>query len=699
MLDNKFKVEIIEDSIVVVNQTSYMFENCRIICINEFSEVIVDQNFELNSNDSKKIKSSSNLSQVFRCEIFNHEKNIYKKDFNKTCIIISSKEDEERISNNFICNFKKHSNFDIIKYTINYKSTFKECSNYEINSETPLNIFEICKLSTELNYSKFIYMDKNLLIRNTSFLEFYSEGTLPKFTTTNEYELGPLVSNHFLIEDISSNISTDVIFFNKNHFSIFDELSQMLEDIEIKKLSKFEPVNENIIVTAFSYKKKIKIERCKLIEEIKDKKELQEYFYSNNNHMITSLLKVDNDITKTYCYDFLKDKDFSSKLIDFYQNINQKENRKNEITRITSHCVGGPFVEVNADSTRKFEITFTNEKGEVIYQTITAGNMWTKLNKKYYQDYSVTIKEDSQIIFHEKSTLKNKRVYISLESSSLGDSIAWFPYVEEFRKKHDCELIVSTFNNDLFEKNYPSLKFIKPGEVAHNLAAMYSIGWFYEDDNINYDKCPKDFRNQPLQKTASDILGLDFTEIRPILDFQQKEKRKKVGIAIHGTAQSKYWNNTTGWQEVTDYLISLGYEVVIYSKEGDGYMGNSHPKGANKFPAGSLKDLMSDMSSCEFFIGIGSGLSWLAWAINLPIVLISGFSHDYTETISNTWRVINKNVCTGCFNTHKLDPGDWNWCPVNKGTNKQFECTKSITGDMVISEIDKLIYQLHPKYA
>jgi hypothetical protein len=38
-----------------------------------------------------------------------------------------------------------------------------------------------------------------------------------------------------------------------------------------------------------------------------------------------------------------------------------------------------------------------------------------------------------------------------------------------------------------------------------------------------------------------------------------------------------------------------------------------------------------------------------------------------------------------------LDAGDWNWCPINKGGNKQFECTKTITSNMVIHEINKII--------
>jgi hypothetical protein len=51
-------------------------------------------------------------------------------------------------------------------------------------------------------------------------------------------------------------------------------------------------------------------------------------------------------------------------------------------------------------------------------------------------------------------------------------------------------------------------------------------------------------------------------------------------------------------------------------------------------------------------------------------------------------RVFKGGGCTGCVNRYRLDPGDWNWCPDNKGTAKQFECSRVITGDYVIKQIE-----------
>ena len=122
-------------------------------------------------------------------------------------------------------------------------------------------------------------------------------------------------------------------------------------------------------------------------------------------------------------------------------------------------------------------------------------------------------------------------------------------------------------------------------------------------------------------------------------------------------------------------------------------MNKFHPKGITKFEAGSIERLIEDMASCEFFVGLGSGLSWLAWSLKLPVVLISGFSEEYSETTLNTYRVINKDVCNGCFNKHRLNASDWNWCPEHQETERQFECTKKITSLMVIEQINQILSQ------
>jgi autotransporter strand-loop-strand O-heptosyltransferase len=421
-------------------------------------------------------------------------------------------------------------------------------------------------------------------------------------------------------------------------------------------------------------------------------------------------------------YKILPDDTFGEDLLNFYNavtNINITQNKP--LTKdytFVRHYVTQPYFEIQGTTENKLNIKYYDDKNEISYQNELPINSWVKLNKEYFIKWRTTVEENGEIIYDETLNLKDKRVYISfgskslgdtmawvpycevfrkkhgckLGSKSLGDTMAWVPYCEVFRKKHGCKLIVSTFLNSLFKDQYPEIEFVEPGDTVPNIHAQYRLGWHYTSEGV-YDnnKHPFDFKKMPLQKTATDILGLDYKEVRPLLKLPNTPKKKKVGIGFHSTAQSKYWNNPDGWQAVVDHLNNLGYECMIYSKEGDGYMGNHYPKGVKIYKGGNLQEIIDDLSSCEFFIGLGSGLSWLAWACKLPVVLISGFSEKWAETTLDTYRVINESVCHGCFNSERLDAGDWNWCPLHKNTDRMFECTKEITSEVVIGEINKLL--------
>jgi autotransporter strand-loop-strand O-heptosyltransferase len=395
-------------------------------------------------------------------------------------------------------------------------------------------------------------------------------------------------------------------------------------------------------------------------------------------------------------YAIIPDETFGLDLLSMYkivmnENITQNKPLIKDYTYVR-HYVTQPYFEVRGTTENKLKIKYYDDNNNISYQNDLSINSWVKLNKEYFIKWRTTVEEDGEIIYDETLNLEDKRVYISFGSKSLGDTLAWMPYVEEFRKKHNCILIVSTFLNYLFVDQYPNIEFVGPGDIVSNIHAQYRLGWFYnEDGSVNYNMTPNDYKTQPLQKTATDILGLEYKEIRPLLNLPNTPKKKKVGIGFHSTAQAKYWNNPEGWQKVVDYLVSLGYECMIYSKEGDGYMNNNYPKGVTIYKGGNLQEVINDLSECEFFIGLGSGLSWLAWACKLPVVLISGFSEKWAETTLDTYRVINENVCHGCFNSERLDAGDWNWCPLHKNTDRMFECTKRISTDMVIKEINKII--------
>jgi len=376
-----------------------------------------------------------------------------------------------------------------------------------------------------------------------------------------------------------------------------------------------------------------------------------------------------------------------------------KRNKKNIVpleNKVRQHFIKGPFVEISGPIEQDYKVQFIDNKtGKTLYETQIKNNHWTKCNFEYFVDWKVRVLKNDMVFYEENYNAKGRRVYVAMDSKALGDTLAWISQVDEFRKKHDCELICSTFHNSMFIEEYPEIQFVEPGHVVENLYAMYTIGLYYtENSTPNLLKNPNNFLDQPLQKMCSDILGLDYREVKPKIKknkIEKDENLKQITIAIHGTAQSKYWNNPTGWQDVVDWLNEKGYTVKLLSREGDEYMGNKHPQGIVQHPAGPISNVIDELQKSEAFIGIGSGLSWLSWATGTKTVLISGFSYDWAEMEDCIRITPSKEKCIGCFNRMRLDAGDWNWCPDHKGTERQFECTKSITGEMVIKELEKFL--------
>jgi autotransporter strand-loop-strand O-heptosyltransferase len=380
-----------------------------------------------------------------------------------------------------------------------------------------------------------------------------------------------------------------------------------------------------------------------------------------------------------------------------YDNLKKNTNPIVNIdNKVIINFVKGAFLEIKGSKKAEYKVEFIDNKtGKIKFSTTIGNNCWCKCNIEYFVEWKIVIYENNKLWYDYIYNAKDTRVYISLDSRALGDSLSWFPYADEFRKKHNCKVVVSSFMNDMFIDQYPELEFVNPGTNVENLFAMYSVGLFYtEEGPINKFKNPIDPKTQTMQKMCSDILGLDYIEVRPKL----KERKpyidpnlKQVCIGVFGTAQSKFWNNPTGWQDVVDWLNGRGYTVRLLSKEGDNYMGNKLPNGVVQHPNGPLELVMDEMKKSKAFIGIGSGLSWLSWALDVPTVLISGFSYDWAEMKDCIRISPPKGKCEGCFNRLRLDAGDWNWCPDHKGTDRQFECTKSISSQDVIKELEKFL--------
>lgn len=308
-----------------------------------------------------------------------------------------------------------------------------------------------------------------------------------------------------------------------------------------------------------------------------------------------------------------------------------------------------------------------------------------------------------EVVFTHDYNAAGKDILIVFPVGSLGDSLGWMPYAEKFRVKHKCNLTLAIGKPlmDLFEKAYPEIRFVDAAEYAKkedkdSFYASYYIGLFFTDADNHWQ--PQDFRQVGLHRTAGYILGVDPTEEPPRLsvdDDTRPIEEPYVVIATHASTQCKYWNNPFGWYHVVNFLKSVGYRVICIDKDyavGQGLVWNHIPNGVeDQTGARSLKERARWLKHAEFFVGLSSGLAWLAWGANIPVVIISGFTHPSTE-FDTPYRVFSSHVCNSCWNDvrHPFEHQNFLFCPRHKDTPRQFECTKGISHQHVISTIQRI---------
>jgi autotransporter strand-loop-strand O-heptosyltransferase len=276
------------------------------------------------------------------------------------------------------------------------------------------------------------------------------------------------------------------------------------------------------------------------------------------------------------------------------------------------------------------------------------------------------------------------RILIRMLTKALGDTLGASPYFESFRKQKEQDVYVSCQFHELFQEIYPKIKFIPFG--------FQNTSLFTEIFNLDFKF------DVPLQKGFSDQLGLDYEEIRPRIHRKisgRKIPEKYVCIAFQSTAQSRYWNREGGWDTLFNKLRQRGLIPISVDQHasfgGDGSF-NILPSSCVDKTGLPLDEVIELIEHCEFFIGLTTGLSWLAHSMGKHVVLISGSTHDWCEPVQDITRIINKSVCHGCFNEPEktpFNPGDWNWCPHHKGTSQQFICSKSISPEMVWEQMLK----------
>jgi autotransporter strand-loop-strand O-heptosyltransferase len=277
------------------------------------------------------------------------------------------------------------------------------------------------------------------------------------------------------------------------------------------------------------------------------------------------------------------------------------------------------------------------------------------------------------------------KIDIDYPHYGLGDTICILPYVEMYRQTTNNEVWFKTkfsMIKELVVNTYPSIKFGDP-DIFDKMIVI----------NFRHDV--------PMQKTAADQLGLHNVILDPKFDRingPRYIKQKYVTLSMQSTLQNRYWNYKNGWDILikelnTKYKLSV---VCIdkFSNFGNGKTFNETPKKAINRTGVELKDAINYIEHAEFHIGLSSGLSWVAHAVGKPVVIMKSATEDWFEFQGNMITVNNESVCHGCLNRREINQkenGMWNFCPEHSGTNRMFECSKSITPKMFLDKMQPLL--------
>ncbi|GAB0117384.1 autotransporter strand-loop-strand O-heptosyltransferase [Acidisoma sp. 7E03] len=341
------------------------------------------------------------------------------------------------------------------------------------------------------------------------------------------------------------------------------------------------------------------------------------------------------------------------------------------------------------------------DTGNILFQTELAGGQVSSAKKWFFRG-RIEVFDGADSVFDHSYDARGREVLIRFHIGTLGDILAWFPYAAAFAERHRCRMTccMSEHLIPLFAEAYPHIRFITPETPDdHVYYATYKMMMFFGDVNRDWNRC--EGRWLSLQGNAAHLLGIDARELRPRLALPDESRpiaEPYAVIATQATGQAKYWNSPDGWDQTIAYLKSRGLRVICIDRsrvETRGFIRNAMPFGAEDQTGDRpLVERARWLRHASVFVGLSSGLSWLAWAAGCPVVMISGFTHPLNE-FHTPYRVINWHVCNSCWNDDTTafdnqDRADFLWCPRHKDTPRMFECSRAITAQQVIAAIRRV---------
>ena len=317
--------------------------------------------------------------------------------------------------------------------------------------------------------------------------------------------------------------------------------------------------------------------------------------------------------------------------------------------------------------------------------------------EKLFVHWHVTILQNGNILFDYKFDPRGQRVHFIFHQA-LGDNITLFPYMDAFQKAYGCKIscTVPPYLRELVKTYYPHIE--QTDTLPYDTYATY-----YMAACINVPIAANwDSRAVPLLDIGKTILSDSKMGNPQRVIFKPTKPRQiqepYVCIAVQASTTAKSWMYPGGWDIVVNHLKECGYRVICIDKEREcTNYGNTvkMPEGAEDFTGDiPLLERVNTLAYADFFISVSSGLSWVAWSLDIPVVMISGITEPWYE-FNTPYRVKNNIVCHGCFNDLRVDLAECYNCRRYEKSDRRFECSKKISPQRVLEKVDQVIADLN----
>lgn len=574
-------------------------------------------------------------------------------------------------------------------------------------NETSLPILESCKTATDTYFLFYnLSRGKHLHIPRRLYTYVRRPGSDSGHMTAEEHEKFNLNASQFMQEDddwlwgaepvydrlwhVTTAISTCKWLDSVDEFAV---MSRKLSAVEMGQIRALYP--DKTIVFNEWYKNSIAVLQdstpTELLERLKECTKFSAMSFNDDfNTADEATFNQINELDRAR-FTELVGGDFESYTFFRQQRYTRDDGvieKALDWSGVKFHYRSGPDLRCDKVPAGNWSAQFVKD-GNVVWEREIVDGFWARYSEDYFQNWSCNIVDSNTKTVVHTITPDLSTFGVQIDSGSLGDTLSWMGQIEELTQQRDFDLVyVRCHKPWLFDSEYYRRLNIRIVDFNGPWADNWQGLGVYAGDDPNIpspkDKHPRDWRSIPLGAIAADQLGIKYRERKPKLAKEFYENlpvhdKPGVCIATHSTAQAKYWNREGGWQSLVDSFKAKGWNVYYVSKEDSDLTGVEHIK--DIFDAGRY------MVSTNKFVGISSGLSWLAWALDVDVCMISGFTWEFVEFDCDV-RIINHNVCAGCWTWAKFDRGDWNWCPQWKDTPRHFECTKTISPEYVLQEIE-----------